>query len=52
MLLYPEKFLRLVNEYYNKRRACVSPAMGERLAAAALEEKNGRILKDIVKKGC
>jgi hypothetical protein len=51
MLLYPEKFLRLVNEYYNKRRACVSPAMGERLAAAALEEKNGRILKDIVKKG-
>ena len=48
MLLYPEKFLRLVNEYYNKRRVCVSPAMGERLAAAALEEKNGRILKDIV----
>ena len=35
-----------------RRRACVSPAMGERLAAAALEEKNGRILKDIVKKGC
>ena len=52
MLLYPEKFLRLVNEYYNKRRACVSPAMGERLAAAAQEEKNGRILKEIVEKGC
>ena len=52
MLLYPEKFLRLVNEYYNKRRACVSPAMGERLAAAAQEEKNGRILKNIVEKGC
>ncbi|WP_458407561.1 hypothetical protein [Anaerotignum sp.] len=52
MLIYPEKFLRLVNEYYNKRRACVSPAMQERLAAAAKEEENGRILRDIVKKGC
>ena len=39
MLIYPEKFLRLVNEYYNKRRACVSPAMQERLAAAAKEEE-------------
>ena len=40
MLVYPEKFLRLVNEYYNRRRACVSPAMQERLAAAArVEEK-------------
>lgn len=52
MLVYPEKFLRLVNEYYNKRRACVSPAMQERLAAAAKEEENGRILKDIIAKGC
>ena len=52
MLIYPEKFLRLVNEYYNRRRACVSPAMQERLAAAAKEEKNGRILKDIIEKGC
>ena len=52
MLVYPEKFLRLVNEYYNKRRACVSPAMQERLAAAAKEEEKGRILQDIVKKGC
>ena len=52
MLIYPEKFLRLVNEYYNRRRACVSPAMQERLAAAAKEEKNGHILKDIIEKGC
>ena len=52
MLIYPEKFLRLVNEYYNKRRACVSPAMQERLAAAAKEEENGRLLWDMVKKGC
>ena len=51
MLVYPEKFLRLVNEYYNRRRACVSPAMQERLASAAREEENGRILKDIVAKG-
>ena len=52
MLVYPEKFLRLVNEYYNRRRACVSPAMQERLAAAAQEEEKGRILKEIVAKGC
>ena len=52
MLIYPEKFLRLVNEYYNRRRACVSPAMQERLAAAAKEEEKGRILKEILEKGC
>lgn len=52
MLVYPEKFLRLVNEYYNRRRACVSPAMQERLAAAAKEEKNGVKLKNIVAGGC
>lgn len=45
MLLYPEKFLRLVNEYYNRRRTCVSPAMQERLAAAAEEETGGERLK-------
>lgn len=48
MLIYPEKFLRLVNEYYNKRRACVSPAMEERLAAAAKEEQSGCLLGDMV----
>ena len=52
MLVYPEKFLRLVNEYYNKRRACVSPAMQERLAAAAKEEEKGLKLKKIIEKGC
>ena len=52
MLLYPEKFLRLVNEYYNKRRACVSPAMQERLAAAVREEEKGAELKQIIEKGC
>ena len=51
MLVYPEKFLRLVNEYYNRRRACVSPAMQERLASAAKEEEMGNILKNIVAKG-
>ena len=48
MLLYPEKFLRLINEYYNRRRTCVSPAMRERLAAAAKEELNGVRLKSII----
>lgn len=52
MLVYPEKFLRLVNEYYNRRRACVSPAMQERLAAAAREEMNGVKLKNIIAGGC
>lgn len=35
---FPEKFLRLVHESYNRRRVCVSPAMEERLADAAAEE--------------
>lgn len=48
MLLYPEKFLRLVHEYYNRRRTCVSPAMRERLAAAAAEEEAGAALRDIL----
>ena len=52
MLLYPEKFLRLVNEYYNRRRTCVSPAMRERLAAAAKEELNGTRLKSMIAGGC
>ncbi|WMI81337.1 hypothetical protein [Anaerotignum sp. MB30-C6] len=44
LTIYPEKFLRLVNEYYNKRRACVSPAMQERLALAVEEESRAREL--------
>lgn len=52
MLLYPEKFLRLINEYYNRRRTCVSPAMRERLAAAAREELNGVRIKSMLAGGC
>ncbi len=48
MLLYPEKFLRLVNGYYNRRRSCVSPAMQERLSRAAEEEKHGRVLEGLL----
>ena len=44
LVIYPEKFLRLINEYYNKRRACVSPAMQERLALAAEEEGRAKEL--------
>lgn len=50
MNLYPEKFLRLVNQYYNRRRACVSPAMQERLTAAAQEQENGKRLQKILQK--
>ena len=52
MLVYPEKFLRLVNEYHNRRRACVSPAMQERLSAAAEEAKKGVWLKHVIERGC
>ncbi len=40
LLSYPEKFLSLCNEYYNKRRVCISPAMIERmqLCIASIEE--------------
>lgn len=48
MLLYPEKFLRLVNRYYNRRRSCISPAMQERLCRAAEEEKKSAALRDIL----
>ena len=51
MLVYPEKFLRLINEYYNRRRTCVSPAMRERLAAAAREEENGARLRRLLADG-
>lgn len=49
LTIYPDKFLRLINEYYNKRRACVSPAMQERLALAAEEEARVRDLFEFIK---
>lgn len=44
LVMYPEKLLRLTNEYYNKRRTCVSPAMQERLQAAVAEEEKTKAL--------
>jgi len=38
-LTYPEKFLRLCNEYYNKRRVCVSPAVRERMENCILADQ-------------
>lgn len=49
MNVYPEKFLRLLNQHYNSRRACVSPAMQERLTAAAREQETGRRLGEILR---
>lgn len=47
-LFYPEKFLRLMNEYYNKRQVCVSPAMRERLdSCIAAQKKNDRLIGEI-----
>ncbi len=44
LFIYPEKFLSLCNEYYNKRRVCVSPAMLERMERCiASIEKNEKM---------
>lgn len=46
ILTYPEKFLRLCNEYYNKRRVCVSPAMCSRMELCiAAQEKQDIFVK-------
>lgn len=47
---FPEKFLRLVHESYNRRRVCVSPAMEERLADAAAEEAQMGTLSEALEK--
>ena len=49
LAVYPEKFLRLLNEYYNRRRVCVSPAMSERMAGAVREEEQGRRLAEFLR---
>lgn len=36
--IYPEKFLRIINEHYNKRRCCLSSAMEERLSKIIIDE--------------
>ena len=46
LFIYPEKFLSLCNEYYNKRQVCVSPAMLERMEnCIAGIEKNEKMIK-------
>ncbi|WP_317855105.1 hypothetical protein [Chakrabartyella piscis] len=45
LILYPEKFLRLINELYNKRKTCISPAMKQRMKEVIAEEdKSQRLL--------
>lgn len=48
LTVYPEKFFRLMHEYYNKRQVCVSPAMLERLAVAGVEEEQMADLWEIL----
>lgn len=38
LAIYPEKFLRVINEHYNKRRCCVSSAMEDRLTQIIKDE--------------
>lgn len=40
MTVFPDRFMRLMNETYNKRQVCVSPAMEEK-AAEVLREEDG-----------
>lgn len=50
LIVYPEKFFRLMHEYYNKRQVCVSPAMLERLAEAGTEEEQMTDLWEMLEK--
>ncbi|MFI3175560.1 MAG: hypothetical protein R3Y53_10250 [Bacillota bacterium] len=44
LAVYPEKFLKIINEHYNKRRCCRSSAMEEYLASVILQEEESRKL--------
>ncbi len=39
ILTYPDKFMRLCNEYYNKRQVCISPAVRERMELCIVEKE-------------
>lgn len=49
MLLYPYKFLKLCNEYYNKRRVCVSEAMVQRLHKCIVANNRAEKILDQIK---
>lgn len=46
LAIYPEKFLGVINEHYNKRRCCVSSAMEERLTKIIKDENESISLLD------
>lgn len=46
MITFPNKFLKLCNEYYNKRRVCISGAMLERFEKCVDDTKRSQ---DIIK---
>jgi len=50
MLTYPDKFMRLCNEYYNKRRSCVSGAMQERMGDCILDQSKNDLFLEAWKK--
>lgn len=50
ILTYPDKFMRLCNEYYNKRQVCISPAVRERMEVCIAEkEKQDLFLEEFRK---
>ena len=49
LFLYPEKFWKLANQYYNCRKACLSGKNGEKLKKLAVqEEKRGVFLRQML----
>ncbi len=49
LAIYPEKFLKVINEHYNKRRCCRSPAMEERLDLVIAQEEDSRKLLEYLR---
>ena len=48
MTVFPDRFMRLVNETYNKRQVCVSSAMEEKLEETLREEDGCLALREML----
>ncbi|HIT73701.1 MAG TPA: hypothetical protein IAD10_08590, partial [Candidatus Fimicola cottocaccae] len=47
-LMFPQKFLSICNEYYNKRSVCISDAMMERFSKSAMLIKKNSGFSEIL----
>ena len=48
MVAFPDRFIKLIHTFYNKRQVCVSPAMQERLEEAVQESMEAQRLLHIL----